>query len=652
MAKRFNTLNTLKQYVNDPVQAAIIDHPASEKNIMGAKDTGKTWLVNLFEIYSLENDPKANAVAVKKYKLNASQRLGDEFHKIINQLRNDDFVFPYKYRKASNLFYRDKNRKQSLDNQRLEFASFEDYNSIAGITFPNGGYCTSLHIEEPDLFRDSLAKVYTKRQWKDQMAVLKDSIERATRTYRKTNPYTPPAPMTTFITLNLWNKYFPLTQRMLRYIPEERWINFIFDLSSINVTLKELTENPDLLDKHWAHLRNSLHKNYVISHYIEYDTEKATYLNPAPKSPYDEPTDTLVVRTTKYANPSIRLEKVDCDKVDREVYSAILEDNKTQLARLLGTLNSYARSDYPLAYALDDYRKIIIPHQYTSAHHLYSMSFAYDMDLSSRLVCSSLSHMLISLSTDQTTTHTAHKITIHPQITIISPTKKARSNQPFLQHQFLLSILQNIYNTHTLLTTSNTRLSFLTYVYFYIDDNTSSYTYLATDTLHRIYLACKQPNTDPLLLTKYNIDPTKIKKILDIYPKIIIDSCSSYKVMPWFRIVHRQEQATFALNNNLIKINKSNLELLETLITIPKLDDTKDKVGQRIEKGHFVKAMDTVNAFEYSLLSIFLEIPTYHKQNIIYEQNRKALETLFPKGKECYTINNNYEMIVTKEKNV
>ncbi len=40
--KRFNTLTILKNYIDDPVKTAIIDHPALNKNIMGAKDTGKT----------------------------------------------------------------------------------------------------------------------------------------------------------------------------------------------------------------------------------------------------------------------------------------------------------------------------------------------------------------------------------------------------------------------------------------------------------------------------------------------------------------------------------------------------------------------------------------------------------------------------------
>ncbi len=612
---------------------------------MGAKDTGKTWLVNLFEIYSLENDPMANAVAVKKYKTNASLRLGDEFHKTINQIKNADYVFPYPYRKSSNLFYRDKNRRHPLDNQRLEFASFEDYNSVAGITFPNGGYCTSIHIEEPDQLGDSIAKVYTADQWQLLVKVLNDSIARATRVYRNTNPFKPPVPMTTFVTLNLWNKHFPLTQRMLRYIPEHRWIEFIFDLPSIGVDFLDIIEDRDVLDKHWEHLRNSLHKNYVISHYIEYDTEESTYLNPAPKNPNQKRTDTLVVRMTKYANPTLRLDPKECANIDSEVYAALVEDDRPEMARLLGTVNVYSQSDYPLAYALHNYRLISIPHTYTGAHHLLSTSFAYDMDFSSRIVCSPLSHMVISLRTGSSITNTAHKVAVHEQIVIKPPTKKAVSNQPFLQHQFLLSLLENIYNTYRLLTTSLTDIDFFTYIYFYIDDNTSSYTYLAIKTLEDIYEACLYPASNPKLLDRYDIDATQITIIRLLYPKLIIESCSSYKVSHWFRIVHRQEQAAFALNNNIVRIDPINTELLETLITIPKTDDVKDKGGQRIEKGHFIKSMDTVNAFEYSLLSVFLELGLFQEENITYEQHRLELEDMFPDSKECYTINSKYEMI-------
>lgn len=263
-AKKFFVKTELHNFISQD-KIDVLNHDATDTIWIGAKEGGKTRPVVLDALSDMEENYKANAVMMKKYKTNATNRL----HPIVNNLALEVKAAGYTipdYEKGQTMTYRMKAKNRNK-NQTIEYASFDDYNQIAGIEAPNNGYFSVVIVEEPVLLQDE-KPVPTPQEWKDQMEALKDSISRSNDRYMSITGLTI-KPTKYHYTMNPWDDH-PLVMYAEKHHPMEEFMQFVLE---------------DMLN-------NNIMVKYVVDD------------------------DTLIVRNTKFNNPKIRIIEQTCKDLD------------------------------------------------------------------------------------------------------------------------------------------------------------------------------------------------------------------------------------------------------------------------------------------------------------------------------------------------
>ena len=149
-----------------PEMREVMKHPAANVWMITGKDYGKGYSTGLKMIAYMEEDFRANGFALKKYKTNAGDKLHQTFANISKEISYKGYTIP-KYEKGQNKTYRMKNR-QKTNNQSIEYASFEDYNSITGTEAHNLGYFPMVIFDEPSQLNDDPSKTPTPEEWKNK----------------------------------------------------------------------------------------------------------------------------------------------------------------------------------------------------------------------------------------------------------------------------------------------------------------------------------------------------------------------------------------------------------------------------------------------------------------------------------------------------
>lgn len=151
---KFNTLEALATIV-DGSKMPIFTHEATNVDIIAAKDTGKSFVIDLYKIYGMERDPMASCLTLMKYSTNAAKRGTRSFAMALNNVKRT-FDLPRQYEDSQSFVYRYKDkRKDKMEAQSVEYGSFENSDGLAGYTVPNGGYPFLIHIEEPAMQNDT-----------------------------------------------------------------------------------------------------------------------------------------------------------------------------------------------------------------------------------------------------------------------------------------------------------------------------------------------------------------------------------------------------------------------------------------------------------------------------------------------------------------
>ncbi|WP_369141315.1 hypothetical protein, partial [Modestobacter versicolor] len=113
-------------------QIDVLNLPVSDIICIGAKGGGKSLKGSVRMLSYMETNYRANGLAFKKYKTNAAARLHDLFSNTAGKIKLKGFTIP-DYEKGQSETYRMKN-KMKTQNQKIEYLSFEDYASVAGIS--------------------------------------------------------------------------------------------------------------------------------------------------------------------------------------------------------------------------------------------------------------------------------------------------------------------------------------------------------------------------------------------------------------------------------------------------------------------------------------------------------------------------------------
>lgn len=126
----------------------LLNHPAKRKVYIGGKKTGKTRGTIFKMISEIEGNSDAYGLVFKKYAGNALKRVGREYNTVAMRLQRD-YDIP-DYHLSIDRSYRMEHSKFNIQkNQSIEYLSFEKISNVAGITAPNGGFYSLIHIEEP-----------------------------------------------------------------------------------------------------------------------------------------------------------------------------------------------------------------------------------------------------------------------------------------------------------------------------------------------------------------------------------------------------------------------------------------------------------------------------------------------------------------------
>lgn len=251
----------------------VLNLPVVHTVWIGAKYGGKTRPVITRQLGMMLKNEHVYSLSLKKYKLNATNRLHTAINNMSREMRMKGFDIPRvdKSIMKSVLKIHDKND----DNQSIEYASLDDLDGLAGIEAPNLGLFGIVHVEEPVMSGDK--EQPSEEQWDELIDVLMSSVNRSNLTFAKNNNCQPFFPKYHY-TMNAWDDH-PLVTKAERYYPEDDFLNWCLGVDK----WENLTY--DFIDEHWDVIKENLTKNntnWIV----------------------DKKTATAFVRNTMFANPT------------------------------------------------------------------------------------------------------------------------------------------------------------------------------------------------------------------------------------------------------------------------------------------------------------------------------------------------------------
>lgn len=543
--KRFNNKEAIGEYLDESKLDLLLDK-SQNKLLIGAKDSGKTVVVVVDEIYRMETDPMMNALGARKYSTGASKRLASAILKHTIRLKQLGFKFPHEYHKTQQYIYRQKDKRNNYKNQAIEFVSFDDEDGLAGVDVNNGGYIGLVHIEEPALKGDD--NPTSADEWDSIMQTLKDSANRTVRDYASTKPYHPPFNPTWWYTMNDWDEGHYLSQLAEERLPRQKFLDWVLGFSS-----KVLLGNKRLVDKHWETIRHNLINNHTQKINID-DIDGESW---------------MIARMTKFANPMIRNPKTELDKQDfekamRDAYDSLWQDDTTKLARVLGMLYEGVDND-PKVHNFHDLDENFDSDAFVreEGREVLGISIGVDVDVDRRfsLVPAMISARRVNVGNpfNQKWKWTDHKITVHPVRQIIAYGKGDNGRNTRIYKAQLLELLPKIIEDYSDVIIDGKTKKLVT-----IDDNGGTWADALT------------PLVDENIFHGLNT-ADKIGKINGI--------------------LSRQARWQVGLDGDIIKVDRKNHEIFEFLTGVK-----KDAKGVRIEKGKYEKLADPVNGAEYAMI--------------------------------------------------
>lgn len=326
---RFNTLEALKEKV-DASKMPMFTHKAGRVVIVASKDSGKSFPVDLYKIQTMERDPFVSGLTLMKYSTGAAKRGTRAFWKAYTEV-NKKYSIPIKYEPSTSFMYKMKNKKNKLDNQSIEFGSFENSDAFAGYVVSNGGYPAWIHIEEPVLQGDS--NIPTKKEWDADYKTIHDTVKRHYRTFKQEDerPFDM-IPFKTFITMNDWAPDHPISLETEMYHPQNVFLDWIlgFSYSSLLELWKDkidgenvVSELKEAIDKRWEQIKEDVLVRHTKWVYVDRDKNNIKI-------------DTLYGRMQKFANPSVREDVEAREEVYDDMYFALITGNTLELAKAFG----------------------------------------------------------------------------------------------------------------------------------------------------------------------------------------------------------------------------------------------------------------------------------------------------------------------------
>lgn len=467
---RFNSIEKLAEVV-DEQKMPMFTHKAKKIVILAAKDSGKSFPVELYKAMCMERDPMASALTLMKYATGASKRGIRAFNKAYSELKRK-YTFPEKYEPSSSFMYKKKDKKNNLNNQSIEYGSFENSDSLASYVISNGGYPFLIHIEEPVMQGDN--DVTTDKQWKADIKTIEDTVKRHWRDYNLSDPETrgsihPPIPFKTIITMNDWQPTHYVSRQVEKFMPQMDFLDWALGVSYSKL-LKLWVDKIDgetvvdelktVIDENWEKIKINVLNNHTKYVYVDKDEQGIKI-------------DTLFGRMTKFGNPVARSDEETREEIYDTMYRALITGDTLELARAFGmgyggTLDDERRFNFK-KFVPKDTKKILAEER----RQLLGFSVGWDHDANRGPVATptTMSGKIINVGNafEPKYEYRDVKWLVHEQIPMEGYGKGKGGSNTLLYHQWMLEISKDLYDQYV----GNKRLKFGSHVIF--DDDDGSY---------------------------------------------------------------------------------------------------------------------------------------------------------------------------------
>lgn len=383
-AKRFNEVDELIKIIG-PDKAELLLHKAKYVDVVAAKDTGKSFPLELMKIYIMERDPMASILTLMKFSTNAAKRGTRSFYTALSYLKRKGYNLPLPYEPSTSFMYRVKDKKIKIKNQAIEYGSFENSDGLAGYTVSNGGYPALIHIEEPVLQGDT-SETVSLNQWNADLKTIEDTVQRHWRDYNlsvrdENGELLPhkhaPIPFKIITTMNDWDPFHPVSVRTEKYSPQSKFLDWAlgYDYAKLRELWKDkvvdantvVPELQEWVDERWEDIKKNVLENHTHFVYVE-------------KNSLGGKEDRLVVRMQKFANPVARNDIETRENVYNDMYMALVTGDNLGLAKAFGmgfggTLDEEKLFAFK-SFQPKDTKKIINEH----GRHVIAFSMGWDHD--------------------------------------------------------------------------------------------------------------------------------------------------------------------------------------------------------------------------------------------------------------------------------
>ena len=352
----FTLENLVKYKVITQEKADIIAHKAKVKSFIGAKGSGKTFVALLEMVYILTHNKMTHFYGFRKYKTNASAKMSEYIAAVINAVERV-FGSIGKFKATGNIVQKIKSKTDKMKNQQIKFGSLEDVSGTTDGGRPAFGYIAGVLIDECVIRKDMIkGQIPSKEDWEQDLTIITDNLERSKDAYDFENNTN--VDYKEWHTLNPWPGKHPKLVECEKILPEADFIKFVLGYS-----YSEILGNIDLIEKNWDIIIHSIKKNSVMS-------------------VYDSVTDHLVIRNTKFANPTLssKNEKIVLNKIKQ----SLLDKDINTLTILLGFESKEKLDASMMAYDLDmddfkqnDYKTLL-----KEGYKPIKVNYAIDVDTS------------------------------------------------------------------------------------------------------------------------------------------------------------------------------------------------------------------------------------------------------------------------------
>lgn len=384
----FNKLQYLLDELPPSKRAMFMeDNEVETEVLIAAKDTGKSFPIELYKYYAMERDPSFNFITLQKFSTGAIKRQSRAANKCQIYLKRK-YNLKYDYEKKDMSFWmRMMDKKSILNNQTNEYSSFEDVDGLAGSTPSNGGYYGGLHIEEPSQQSDAISgKTIGAKEWNKKIATIKDTLKRSISEYNATNPYHKPLKFKIFISMNDWDEDFIISKQAEKYLPRLKFMDWTLGGEEIP-TLKYSHFIAEFEDKAgiepipelvtWINEADENGKTRWewIKEFVVKNHTKRVVVN---EDEFGRKINTAFTRMTKMANPLATSDESKKEEIFEAMYNALITANRTELARVFGMADD-GTGDLDRRF---NFKKIttVNTDDYLKDRVIYGMSIGWDHD--------------------------------------------------------------------------------------------------------------------------------------------------------------------------------------------------------------------------------------------------------------------------------